>query len=154
MPELLKGKALEDAIRYTQIAVCEAANAACAKDTRGVIIVKDDLVIGRGANHPPKPFVCSPDYCKDICRTYAVHAELNAILDAYKNGHDLRGAQMYHANVKDGVLVDSRKPRCADCSKHVLTVGIERFILKHAEGYTSYGAEEFHRLSLDAVKPL
>src|SRR5262249_50528841 len=102
MSEILTGKNLEDAIKYMQAAIEESKHADCAKDTRGVVIVKNNTIIGRGANHPPKPLICVPQYCRDICRSYCGHAEIHAIINSIDNGFSPRGSVMYHANVKEG----------------------------------------------------
>jgi len=145
----LEGSELEEAVKWMEVAVRTAENSPCRTDKRGVIIVKDGKLIGKGFNAPPIPFKCEPNYCGDSCRVPAVHGEMNAIFDAANNSYDVKGARMYHAKVEKGILQDSRKPRCADCSKHVLQAGIAEFVLKHEEGFTVYDAEEFHRISLE-----
>lgn len=154
MPRLLLGMELEDAIRWMDRAVEQAASAGCGKDRRGVVIIKHGALIGYGANGPPPGFPCVPGYCKEICSTYSVHAEMRAIARAVKDGHgiELQGSRMYHARTIDTKLADSRKPRCAQCSKHLIEFGIAEFVLRHAEGYTIYTAEELHRLSIEYVK--
>ncbi len=148
MPRVLAGSELEEAVRWMGMAVQESARSPCELDKRGVIIVKGGELIGKGVNAPPPGFRCEAAYCQPTCRTYAVHAEMNAIIDAVHQGNDVRGARMYHARGEQGRLVDSRQPRCADCSKHILALGLTDFVLKHSEGYTVYKAEELNRLSL------
>ncbi|MEK6960596.1 MAG: deaminase [Nanoarchaeota archaeon] len=154
MPVQLSGENLDEAVTMMSRAVEEARYASCDKDQRGVIIVKGGKVIGKGANGPPQGFACVRSYCGDICSTHAVHAEMRAIAHAVKHGFglDLQGSTMYHARTIEGRLVESRKPRCAQCSKHLIEFGVEEFILKHPEGYFSYCSKELHRLSLDYVK--
>ncbi len=152
MPRILEGSELEEAVRWMSMAVELSASSPCERDKRGVVIVKGGELIGKGVNAPPPGFCCELAYCQPTCRTYAVHAEMNAIIDAMSLGNDVRGARMYHARGEQGRLVDSRQPRCADCSKHILAFGLTGFVLKHAEGYTVYGTEEFTRLSLENRK--
>jgi len=154
MPVKLVGEDLEEAISRMLEAVAQAGYASCGKDKRGVVIVKEGKVIGQGANGPPPGFVCSPPYCEGICTVYSVHAEMRAIAYAVKHGfgQDLQDSRMYHARTIEGFLVDSRKPRCAQCSKHLIEFGIRDFVLKHAEGYFLYPSDELHRLSLEYVK--
>jgi len=140
---------LEKAVKWMEVAVRTAKNSPCRTDKRGVIIVKDDKIVGKGVNAPPIHFKCEPNYCGDSCRVPAVHGEMNAIFDAGKNGYGVEGGTMYHARVENGILQDSRKPRCADCSKHVLQAGILYFVLKHEEGYALYSTKEFHEISLE-----
>jgi len=146
---VLEGSELEEAIRYMNLAVKVAKTSPCRKEKRGAIIVKNDSIIGQGVNEPPKPFKCEPSYCGDSCRVPAVHAEMNAIIDSIERGYNLKKSRMYHARTEDGILQDSRKPRCADCSKHILKFGVEEIILKHEEGYTLYDSVEFHKISLE-----
>jgi deoxycytidylate deaminase len=146
--ELLEGSGLEKAIKYTYIAAKIAETSPCKREKRGVIIVKSSIIIGTGVNSPPCPFQCEPDYCGESCRVPAVHAEMNAILNV-ENRHYLEGAVLYHAKIdEEGVLQNSRKPRCADCSKHILQAGIAGVVLKHEEGYVFYDSREFHLISL------
>lgn len=152
MPRILNGLELKEAIKWMGEAIKESQNAKCSKDKRGVVIVKNDKIIGKGTNSPPQGFECVPEYCMPICRTYAVHAEMNAIADAVKKGNNLTDARMYHARVENDQLANSRKPRCVDCSKHLITFGISEMVLKHEEGYVAYGVEEYHRLSLQSLK--
>lgn len=145
----LEGSDLEKAVKWMEIAIRTAENSPCRTDKRGVIIVKDGKLIGKGVNAPPIHFKCEPSYCGNSCRVPAVHGEMNAIFDAEKNGNSVEGGIMYHARVENGVLQNSREPRCADCSKHVLQAGILYFVLKHKEGYALYNTKEFHEISLE-----
>ena len=149
MPRILDGSELEEAVRWMSQAAQLSMSSPCERDKRGVIIVKGGKLIGKGVNAPPPGFRCEPAHCQPTCRTYAVHAEMNAIIHARDLGNDVRDARMYHARGEQGQLVDSRPPRCADCSRHVIAFGIAEFVLKHNEGYTVYGAYEFNGLSLE-----
>lgn len=149
---ILEGSELEEAVKWMDAAVREAKNSPCKTDSRGVVIVNEGQIVGKGVNAPPMGFKCEPSYCGDSCRVPAVHAEINAILDAGKKGNSVEGGIMYHANTKNGILLDSRQPRCADCSKHVLQAGIFDFVLKHEEGITLYDAKELHDISRENYK--
>ncbi len=154
MPRILEGKELEEAVMYTDLALKLAGHSPCVNDKRGVVIVYNSRVIGKGLNAPPEGFKCEPEYCKPICKTYVIHAEMNAIFDAIKKGYFryLKGSRLYHARAENEQLANSRKPRCADCSKHILEIGISEIVLKHEEGYTLYDVNEFHKLSLDSLE--
>lgn len=154
MSIILRGPELEVAIRWMDVALEEAKKSPCARDKRGVVIVKDDLEIGKGFNAPPSGFICELRYCQPTCKDYAVHAEMMAIADAVRrgNGQNLIGAKMYHARVENGILQDSRMPRCYQCSKHLVTFCLAEFVLKHAEGYTLYPIDEFNELSLESSR--
>lgn len=153
MPIILSGRGLEDAIKEMHAAIEKARLSPCAKDQRGAAIFKDGELLGKGFNAPPVGFICSPRYCEPTCRNYTIHAEMNAITDAVLKGkyRELKGSRMYHAKVENGLLQDSRKPRC-DCSKHFPAFGISEVVLKHPEGYTLYDSLEFFELSIEGMK--
>lgn len=150
MSKILTGSELEETIHWMNEAVRLGKHSPCQRDQRGVVIVKNGILIGEGFNAPPEGFICEPQYCEPTCKTYAVHAEMNAIVDAVCRGNDLFGSRMYHARVEHGKLLDSRKPRCGDCSKHVIAFSIAEFVLKHKDGFTLYTAHEFNYLSITA----
>lgn len=108
--KVLEGSELEEAIRYMNFAARIAKLSPCRKEKRGVVIVKDIFIIGRGINAPPFPFKCEPCYCGNSCRVPAIHAEMNAIFDSIKK-YPLKGSIMYHARIENGVLQNSRKPK-------------------------------------------
>lgn len=145
----LDGSELEEALKWLELASRETENSPCAKEKRGVVIVNEGEIVGRGTNAPPLSFRCEPDYCGESCRVPAVHAEMNALFNAWHNGNNVEGGIMYHAKVENGILQNSRKPRCADCSKHILQAGIAGFVLKHEEGLALYDTKEFHKISLE-----
>ena len=147
----LEGDERKKAQHWLDDAVQEALKSRCEKSKRGVIIVKNNFVLGRGCNNPPADMPCVPDVCKPVCGRYCVHAEQNAIIDALNKGFYLKDSQMYHVRMKEGVVVDSREPCCIDCSKLVLQLGIAEFVMKTEVGMCAYGAQEFHDASLAYV---
>ena len=153
MTIILHDLELEEAVTWMSVASEEAKKSPCARDKRGVVIVKESLEIGLGFNAPPVGYICEPKYCQPTCKDYSVHAEMNAIADAVKrgNGLNLMGARMYHARVENGVLQDSRRPKCYQCSKHGVAFGLREFVLKHKEGYTLYSIQEFNQVSLKSI---
>ena len=118
----------------------------CQKSKRGVIIVKDGNIIGRGFN---SPFLgeCNNEQGY-TCREYCEHAEDAALKDAKERGVDVSGARMFHIKVKNGVPVASESPSCSRCANLALEEGILEFVLKHENGYGVYGIAEFHELSV------
>ncbi len=157
MPRLLEGSELEDAVRWMGEAVAISLDSPCKRDKRGVVIVDDGKIIGVGVNAPPEGYECRPENCEPTCKGYAVHAEMNAIRDAvsdavYGSIFSFNDAVVYHARSENGVLVDSRKPRCLDCAKNVLLFEFGGFVLKHSEGYTLYSAKELYEVSLKHQK--
>ncbi len=137
--------------KYMQIAAKEAKKSPCQKSKRGVVIVKDGEIIGRGFNAPPDGFECESDICKSICSKYAIHAEMNAMHNALENGYNIEGSRLYHINAQDGQMQTSGKPSCVDCSKHILRWKIKEVVLKQLGGYGLYNAKEFHEESLEEI---
>lgn len=154
MALILVNSALETAVKWMNLALEKAKHSPCLRDKRGVVIVNKDLEIGSGFNAPPPGFICEPKYCDPTCKNYAGHAEINALADAVRrgNGANLIGARMYHARAENGVLQNSRKPRCYQCSKYLVVFGLAEFVLKHEEGYTLYSIQEFNKLSLESSR--
>ncbi|MEK6923416.1 MAG: deaminase [Nanoarchaeota archaeon] len=149
----LEGEEKEAAIIYSRAAFLEVINSTCEKSKRGVVIVKDNKIIGKGTNNPPGNFECNLKDCYDICRNYTVHAEQNAILDALENNHNLEDSNLYHVKFKDGIPQYSGAPSCVECSKLILQAGIEEIVLEHKDKeFALYSAEEFHLLSLESLK--
>lgn len=125
-------------------AVDDASFSPC-RSKRGAAIFRGDEVAVIGRNFKPAPFECDgSEACKATCRRDAVHAEQAAIVCC----GDCRDADMLHVKVVNGRLVPSGPPSCVQCSKLMLVVGIRFMWLFHETGWQRYGAEEFHRLSL------
>lgn len=152
MPIILQGRKFEKAMLYIKLAAKIAERSPCKKDKRGVVIINGKEIIGIGYNAPPKGYICEQKYCEPTCKEYAIHAEMNAIISATKRKNNLEGSRMHHARIDgEGKIMHSRKPRCYQCSKHVLAFGIKEFVLMHEEGPTLYNIKEFNKLSLDSI---
>ena len=124
-----------------------AANQSPCRSKRGAVVFAD-RIISVGFNSPPPRFSCDgSEQCKATCRKTAVHAEQRAILNAPRS--ELRGCSILHVKTVDGLLVPSGPPSCLECSKLILEAGIEYVWLFHEDGWRRYGAEEFHRLTLE-----
>ena len=151
----LEGKEKEEAEMYLRIAAEVAKESTCRKSKRGVIIVKDGNIIGRGNNNTTIEELCEPPCAlerpernKDLCPAF--HAEEDAIRDAGK--YDLKGSRMYHIKVKNGTMEPSGKPSCTRCSTFVLRSGISEFVLLHEKGPAIYDTKEFNILSFEYHK--
>lgn len=71
-----------------EVALKEAKKSLCARNKRGVVIVSQrGLEIGIGTNAPPLGLICELRYYEPTCKDYAVHAEMNAIVDAVRRGN-------------------------------------------------------------------
>jgi deoxycytidylate deaminase len=129
-------------------AAVDSADLSPCRSKRGVSIYRGDRIVSTGHNDQVSPFECvGTDVCKRTCRTMAVHAEQFALLQA---GKDAAGADLVHVKTVAGRLVPSGGPSCVQCSKLMLPAGILGVWLFHENGWRRYGAEEFHRLSVDA----
>ena len=148
----LTGVDAEATRRYMSEAEIEARRSPCAKSKRGVIIVNNGDIVGRGFNGPPRGIECEPDVCMSVCSHYAVHAEQNAILDALTNGRPLQGATMYHIKVKEGAAKPSERPDCGQCSKISIQAGVAELVLWHPDGYAAYTTREFFDASMRLIK--
>jgi len=89
-------------------------------------------------------------------RTCCVHAEQRAISDALAgHGPIEAGSTIFFVRIsEDGATKVSGAPYCTICSKMVLDVGIDEFVLLHTEGPTAYGALEYNELSFAHAGPI
>lgn len=87
----------------------------------GAVIAKDKRMLGAGFNGFPPQIEDNREWLNDRPTKYklVIHAEMNAILEAYKNGH--------HYEIPGSTLYVTLAP-CADCAKIITAVGIKRVI--------------------------
>ena len=134
-----------------------AKNSTCEKSKCGSIILKNNKIIGKGFNSPPKDSE-SQRRCQNSKETYhnkvtdktcCVHAEQRAIMDALKNNpSELKDSKLYFIRINnDGTGKISGKPYCTICSKMALDLGISKFVLFEKNGFQEYDAEEYNNLS-------
>ena len=156
IPEILTGLQETEAIQWMNGAVEMARRALCLRAKCGTVIVKDGAIIGQGYNAPSldreenrtcdiEPGPGKPNYDKTCC----MHAEWRAILDAKeRNPEKLGGSKLYFTRVDDeGKVKKSGDPFCTTCSRIALDVGIDKFVLWHAEGIREYPTDEYNQLS-------
>jgi deoxycytidylate deaminase len=146
----LSGKEMSVADIFSAEAVRLAKQSPCEKSKRGVVIVKDDVIVGRGFNGPPGGYACA-GVCREYCSEYTVHAEMRAVFNALMSGVSLFGARAYHVKAVDGVAVPKGIPSCLPCSKHMLDVGLSEIVLMDEQGYALYGVEEFYLRTTENV---
>jgi len=86
----------------------------------GAIIVNDRRIISTGYNGFPRG-IADDDRLTDRVMKYprVVHAELNAIFNAARNGQPVDGADIYVHGL----------PVCHDCAKAVIQSGISRVVM-------------------------
>lgn len=127
------------------LAVAEAVRSPC-RSKRGAVIFLGEIPLAAGFNY--KPDCDGSAQCKATCGKEAVHAEQSALL-SLPWGTDSRGLVILHVKVIDGKPVPGGPPSCVQCSKLIRHVDLDWVWLLHESGWWRYGAEEFHRLSVE-----
>lgn len=124
----------------------------CAKSKRGVVIWREGWPhYVTGFNSPPHPHQCDgSEACRSNCAKLCVHAEADALISLFgTNVPGPAGCDMLHVKVQqEGLAVASGEPSCWQCSRLILRARIRRVWLLQDQGLRSYGAQEFHRLTL------
>jgi dCMP deaminase len=125
---------------FMNIAVQVSLRSTCIRRKVGAIIVKNNNIISTGYNGAPKGMkncIDYPDRCyrathnipsgQELDKCYAVHAEVNAIMNAIKSGHELMGSVMYVTTFP-----------CSSCAKALLQAGIEKicYLDKYSDNFT------------------
>ncbi len=154
--QILEGVEKSGAEGYFEEAVLVARQATCEDARCGAVIVKNGEIIGRGFNSPPtgtsvhRCQVPKSSYHPRVTdKTCCIHAEVHAILDALRQYPEkLSGSTLFFVRVDEqGQRKLSGAPYCTLCSKLVLDVGIQSFVLSQKEGIVSYPADEYNELS-------
>ena len=144
-------------LTYFEEALHLAKQATCQRSQCGSVIVKDEVIIGRGYNSPPgdresqRRCSCSKENLdrKVTDKTCCIHAEQRAIMDALKaNSQSIEDARLYFIRINNqGTIMHAGQPYCTLCSKMALDAGLSEFVLWHKEGITVYDTEEYNTLS-------
>lgn len=125
---------------FMNIAVQVSLRSTCIRRKVGALLVKDNKIISTGYNGSPTGIPnCSDDKTRcyrsahnipsgeklDLC--YAVHAEINAIMNAIKSGNDLTGAVVYVTTFP-----------CSSCAKALIQAGIKKicYLDKYSNEFT------------------
>ena len=99
---------------FVEIAKVVAQRSADPHTQVGAVLVKNNRVIGVGYNGEPKGFHFDFDWNSPEKYPYVIHAEMNAISNANRNGVDCNGADIYL----------TLSP-CHDCIKLLIQHGIK-----------------------------
>ena len=99
---------------FVEIAKVVAQRSADPHTQVGAVLVKNNCVIGVGYNGEPKGFHFDFDWKSPEKYPYVIHAEMNAISNANRNGVDCNGADIYL----------TLSP-CHDCIKLLIQHGIK-----------------------------
>ena len=136
-----------------------AKSSTCNRRKCGCIIIKDDKIIGKGFNSPPKDLE-SQRRCKNHKKDYDIkvtdktccmHAEQRAMFDALKNNPDnISGSSLFFMSLDlyDN-MIKAKDPYCTICSKMALDLGIKEFALWNKDEMTIYDTEEYNDISFD-----
>ena len=126
---------------FLGIATVVATRTPCLKRSVGAILVKDKRILTTGYNGPPSGIShCSRCKRLDVAsgenleECFAVHAEVNAIVQASKYGIPILGSKLY-CTVKP----------CFSCAKIIINAGIKE--VYYLEDYNSPSTEEIFKES-------
>jgi deoxycytidylate deaminase len=134
----------------------EAKKSICLRSNCGALIVKDEIIRGRGSNSPPGdekiPYCFKEFLPKDFKsdKTCCIHAEKRAIDDClYTFTRDvIKGSTLYFTRINgDKKIIPVDKPYCTMCSKDALDKGISKWVLFHQFGFVEYDAREYNEIS-------
>lgn len=113
-----------------------ASASKCVSKQVGAVIVKDGRILSTGYNGTPAGYTnCSEhwegEYTKEHhewSKTYEIHAEMNAIIWAARQGISIEGGTIY-------VTLEP----CSECSKNLIAAGIKRIV--YDKGYEHTNSE-------------
>lgn len=97
-----------------------------SKDPRrkigSIIVGKNGEILSQGYNGFPRNVQDKDDRYndRDLKHMFVVHAEINAILNAARNGTRIEGSTMYLHGL----------PPCCDCTKAIIQSGIRKLIIQ------------------------
>ena len=131
-----------------------AERSTCVRAKVGAVIVRDKNILATGYNGAPAGL----PHCIDVgCLVYrsetpngeteencfrTIHAEINAIAQAAKNGHAIRGAHIYITHSP-----------CIHCFKVLINSGVDRIVYeKEYKLHTLDEMRSFTNVRLDKVE--
>lgn len=121
---------------FINIAKEIASASKCVSKKVGAVIVKNGRILSTGYNGTPAGYVNCSDhwngqYTKEHhewSKTYEIHAEMNAIIWAAREGISINGSTIY-------VTLEP----CSDCSKNLIASGIQRIVYDTGYEHTDSG---------------
>ena len=106
---------------FLKLAMLASERATCPRMHCGCVLVKDKKVIATGYNGS----IPGDVHCEDVgCLVVdnhclrTVHAEMNALMQAARNGYSVENATAYVTNMP-----------CTTCAKALITAGVERVVI-------------------------
>ena len=120
----------------------------CVSHKVGAILVKDKRIISTGYNGTPKGFLNCDEVNTNVSREkhhecsemFEIHAELNAILCAARNGISIEGSILY-----------STLHPCYDCLKMICNSGIKTIIYRYEYDKFTMNSEVKRMLDLCGI---
>ena len=119
---------------FINIAKEIASASKCVSKQVGAVIVRDGRILSTGYNGTPAGYTncCehwNNEYTKDHhvwSKTYEIHAEMNALIWAAREGISINGAIIY-------VTLEP----CSECSKNLIASGIKRIVYEKSYEHTN-----------------
>ena len=119
---------------FINIAKELATASKCVSKQVGAVIVKDGRILSTGYNGTPTGHTNCCDYWDgkytkehhEWSKTYEIHAEMNAIIWAAREG----------ISIKDATIYVTLEP-CSECSKNLIASGIRRVVYEKSYEYTN-----------------
>lgn len=119
---------------FINIALELATASKCVSKQVGAVIVKDGRILSTGYNGTPAGYTNCCEYWSDEytsehhewSKTYEIHAEMNAIIWAAREG----------ISIKDATIYVTLEP-CSDCSKNIIASGIKRIVYAKSYEHTN-----------------
>ena len=111
-----------------------ASASKCVSKRVGAVIVKNGRILSTGYNGTPAGYTNCCDHWNDEytsehhewSKTYEIHAEMNAIIWAAREGISIKNATIY-------VTLEP----CSDCSKNIIASGIKRIVYDKSYEHTN-----------------
>ena len=119
---------------FINIATEIASASKCVSKKVGAVIVKDGRILSTGYNGTPPGYTNCNQYWNnqytkehhEWSKTYEIHAEMNAIIWAAREG----------ISIKDATIYVTLEP-CSECSKNLIASGIRRVVYEKSYEYTN-----------------
>lgn len=126
---------------YLDIARKVAKRSTCVRRQYGAVLVKNDVMISTGYNGSARgeENCCDNGECwremhdiphgQQYEKCKAVHAEMNAVINASRAGVNTVGATLYLAGLENGKPLWNVQP-CELCSRVIKNAGISRIVTR------------------------
>ena len=119
---------------FINIAKEIATASKCVSKQVGAVIVKDGRILSTGYNGTPSGYINCCDYWDnkytkehhEWSKLYEIHAEMNAIIWAAREG----------ISIKDATIYVTLEP-CSECSKNLIASGIKRIVYEQSYEYNN-----------------